>query len=196
MEIPQVLFCVGCGDVKEQKCFRKCEECDKFQEADEPKGAYNCNFHDSEEFYLKGKKIICYDCNNKKNGEPELNELEINVNDNKDDLFQKTLENKIQQLRDSCKYIAEQLVNNNKELIRYNLENDVTRAALKIGTALNLTDKDYGSVLIYPPCMFDDYNEKIKRNDRLIKEHYVMIDLYERALAVHKQEREMSIHHA
>ena len=81
MTTPVSYFCPECGDIKEERYFRKCEDCGELQKADEPSGAYNCNLHDHDDFYIKNKKIVCRECNYKKE-EPEKPKLEIQECDN------------------------------------------------------------------------------------------------------------------
>ena len=58
-------FCSHCSEVKEEKFFRKCEECKKMAADEDTAGAYFCNISDNDEFNYKDKQLLCNKCNSR-----------------------------------------------------------------------------------------------------------------------------------
>lgn len=117
-------FCGHCEEVKEEKFFRKCEDCKEMAKHDEIEGAYYCNISDGDTFSYKNKKILCYPCKHKPDV-PETKVIKITKSDTLQDKVEKRLKGYLESCESSNKYLENELNNKQEQLDNYKLDKKV-----------------------------------------------------------------------
>ena len=178
-------FCPDCEEIKEERYFRKCDRCGEIQKHSDMAGAYNCSFHDEDNFSIKNGQIICNKC--KIDNKPM-----IKLEDTKDQQFEKYLVDKLEYLKYTLHFCEDNVLKYKKSLAELDLQKEINIFMNKIKNTFDIEEQE--SLYLY--LHIDDHSTReynlseLRQAEKRVNEIKLQTKAYEKALMLFKMEKE------